>query len=496
MADISDTDKPAAVPPQPTPATEQATSTPPAKQPPAKGPGPGNKPSGGAQRSGRPGYRDSGRKERRESQYTPVPSLEYEMRPGPKLRDLDAEIERELQEALGGGAESMLEEAARGEKQQPSQGEQTPGRKRGKVISIRGADVFIHVPGGRSEGVMTMEQFPEGAPAIGSEVEVHIEGYDRANGLLILTRPGAASAVEDWSAVQEGMTIEARVVDTNKGGLTVDVSGIRGFLPISQIDLFRVEQPEQFLNQKLLCVVTEVNRQERNLIVSRRSYLEKEREEQRVKIWAEIAEGQTREGIVRSVQPFGAFVDMGGVDGLVHVSEMSWVRVKDPTTVLQPGQRVKVQVLRVDHEKRKVSLGMKQLTESPWDNVVERYPPGSVHTGKVSRTTEFGAFVELEPAIEGLVHISELAPRRVYRVTDVVKVDETVKVQVLSVDPAARRMSLSLKAALPKEPEPAAPEEEEEYVPPPPRTSKVPLRGGVGSEKFMLELPSDPKTGP
>ncbi len=243
-------------------------------------------------------------------------------------------------------------------------------------------------------------------------------------------------------------------------------------------------------------MVVEVNRQEHNLIVSRRAYLEKEREEQRERIWAEIAEGQTREGVVRSVQPFGAFVDLGGVDGLLHVSEMSWVRVKDPSTVLQPGQRVKVQVLRIDHEKRKLSLGMKQLMDSPWDHVVDRYPPGSTHTGKVSRTTEFGAFVELEPAIEGLVHISELAPRRVFRVTDIVKVDQEVKVMVLSVDPGARRISLSLRAALPKEPEPvAAEEEEEEYVPPPPRTSKIPLRGGVGNQSFLIEMPKEePKT--
>jgi small subunit ribosomal protein S1 len=473
---MSDTEKPAAPPKQPAAdAAAQPKETPPAK----------------SQAGSR--FRDKSRRERRESQYTPVPSLEHEIRPGPNLRDLDAEIERELQEALGAGdTEGMLAEATRIDKPPQQQAGEAPGRKKGKVVSVRGADVFVRVPGGRSEGVITLLQFPEGPPAVGSEVEIVIEGYDRANGLLLLSRPGAATAVEDWSSVQEGMIVEARVTESNKGGLTVDVNGIRAFLPISQIDLFRVEQPEQYINQKLVCMVTEVNRQEHNLIVSRRAYLEKEREEQRERIWAEIAEGQTRDGVVRSVQPFGAFVDLGGVDGLVHVSEMSWVRVKDPSTVLQLGQRVKVQVLRVDHEKRKLSLGMKQLMDSPWDQVVERYPPGSTHTGKVSRTTEFGAFVELEPAIEGLIHISELAPRRVYRVTDIVKVDQEVKVMVLSVDPDARRLSLSLKAALPKEPEPATvEEEEEEYVPPPPRTSKIPLRGGVGNQSFLIEMPKE-----
>src|ERR1051326_4213000 len=329
-------------------AEKQPEANPTNKPAPAARSSPGERERGAA-RPERPGGRDRSRRERRETQYTPVPSLEHEIRPGPNLRDLDAEIERELQETLGGGdAEGMMAAAARPEKPSASASDQPPGRKKGKVVSIRGADVFVHVPGGRSEGVMSLLQFPDGPPAVGSEVEVIIEGYDRANGLLLLSRPGAATAIEDWSSVQEGMTIEARVTETNKGGLTVDVNGIRGFLPISQVDLFRVEQPEQFINQKLLCLVTEVNRQDRNLIVSRRAYLEKEREVSRAQIWAEIAEGQTREGIVRSVQPFGAFVDLGGVDGLVHVGDMSWVRVKDPTTVLQPGQRVKVQVLKVD----------------------------------------------------------------------------------------------------------------------------------------------------
>ena len=150
------------------------------------------------------------------------------------------------------------------------------------------------------------------------------------------------------------MIVEARVTETNKGGLEVDVNGIRGFMPISQIDLYRVEDVEQYVNQKLLCMVTEVDPEERNLVVSRRALLEKEREENSEKLWAELAEGQVREGIVRSVKEFGAFVDLGGVDGLMHVSEMSWTRVQDATKVVQPGQSVKVVVLRIDREKMKL----------------------------------------------------------------------------------------------------------------------------------------------
>ena len=227
-----------------------------------------------------------------------------------------------------------------------------PGRKKGKVLSVHGQDVFIEVPGGRSQGVLPILQFPEGPPKPGTEVDVSIEGYDGANGLLIMTRLGEA-VVADWSTIAEGMTVEARVLETNKGGLSVDINGIRGFMPISQIDLYRVENADQFVNQRLLCLVTEANQEERNLVVSRRALLEKQREELREKTWNELAEGQVRQGVVRSVRDFGAFVDLGGVDGLLHVSEMSWKRVQDPTQIVQPGQTVKVVVLKIDQETRK-----------------------------------------------------------------------------------------------------------------------------------------------
>jgi small subunit ribosomal protein S1 len=215
--------------------------------------------------------------------------------------------------------------------------------------------------------------------------------------------------------------------------------------------------------------------------------LEKEREENREKLWAQLAEGQVYDGIVRSLKDFGAFVDLGGVDGLLHVSEMSWQRVSDVSKFVQVGQKIKVVVLKIDPEKRKVSLGMKQLTESPWDTADEKYPYGTIVNGKVTRIMDFGAFVELEPGIEGLIHISELSPARVRRVIDVVKAGQDTQVMVLSVDKAQRRVALSLKAALPKEPEPAAEAEEEEVVevkPPRPRTT--PLRGGIGDKPQIV----------
>jgi small subunit ribosomal protein S1 len=408
--------------------------------------------------------------------------MEEEYGAGPRLRDLDAQIESELQEALGGLNEKDL--LGTPEKRQPKEAATAgaPAGKKAKVLAVHAPDVFLDVPGGRTQGVLSLQQFPEGPPAVGTEVDVQIEGYDPSNGLLLLTRKGVVQHA-DWSSVAAGMVVEARVTATNKGGLEVDVNGIRGFMPISQIDLFRVEQPEEYVNQRLRCLVSEVNPAERNLVVSRRELLEREREEARAKLWQELAEGQIREGVVRSVKDFGAFVDLGGVDGLLHVSEMSWTRVQDATDFLKPGQPVKVIVLKIDHERRKVSLGAKQLTPSPWDTADANYPAGSTVKGKVTRLMEFGAFVELEPGVEGLIHISELAPQRVRRTNEVVQPGQEVQVKVLDVDRNNRRISLSLKAALAEAAEADADEEtDEEIEVKPPRPRTTPLRGGIGGE--------------
>jgi small subunit ribosomal protein S1 len=283
------------------------------------------------------------------------------------------------------------------------------------------------------------------------------------------------------------MTVEARVIETNKGGLSVDVNGIRGFMPISQIDRARVENVEQFVNQKLLCIITEVDKEDRNLVVSRRALLEKEREELRKKLWEELAEGQIRTGIVGNVRDFGAFVDLGGVDGLLHVSEISWKRIPDATQVLQVGQMVKVVVLKIDRENQKLSLGLKQLEASPWDNIHDKYSSGRVIKGTVTRTMDFGAFVELEPGIEGLIHISELARNKVWRVTDSVKVGQEVEVKILSVDSEAKRISLSLRGALPQEVVKTEEEEEESIVdePVPERKRNYELKGGMGGSGWI-----------
>jgi small subunit ribosomal protein S1 len=439
--------------------------------------------------------RDGG--ERREPLPDRPPSLEDEQRYAGRVsvKEFDAQIERELEEAMSGlSAKDMYGEPAQQHRPKPA-GDAKPGGLKGKVISVHNADVFVDVPGGRSQGVLPMTQFPDGPPAAGTEVEITIEGYDAANGLLLLSRKGQAQEV-DWSSVAPGMIVEALVTGTNKGGLSVEVNRIRGFMPISQIDLYRVENAEQYVGQRLRCEVQEVKPDEKNLVVSRRILLEREREENREKLWKELAEGQVRQGVVRNIKEFGAFVDLGGVDGLLHIGEMSWARIKDPTEVVQLGQSVKVVILKIDREARKLSLGLKQLQPSPWDNINDKYPHGTRVKGKVTRVQDFGAFVELEPAVEGLIHISELSPSRVRRVTDVVKPGQEVEVVVVSVDPGQRRIGLSLKAALPKEPEPeeaAAPEPEEPVEPPKPRVRTTPLRGGIGSGGPLISLP--PKEG-
>ena len=397
--------------------------------------------------------------------------------------DNDAFIERELEAAMMGITETDLMGGEPMPKRKRGQ-EPLPQMKLGKVFRIHDQDVFIDLPGGIKQGVLSILSFPEGNPVIGQEVEVKIEGFDGANGVMLLSRKGSAVSNANWSTVAVGMTVEARVTGVNKGGLEVDVHGIRGFMPISQIEMFRINELEPYLNQKLVCMVAEVDVASQNLVVSRRDILEKEKAEAKEKLWLELKEGQVREGIVRSVMPFGAFVDLGGVDGLLHISEMSWSRQIDATKLFQSGQKVKVVVLKIDPETRKVGLGFKQLEENPWDVFSRDNRPGIVVTGKVTKLAEFGAFVELSPGIEGLVHLSELSTVRVRRAQDVVKVGQEIQVKIQSMDSETKRISLSIKALTAPEASAAEPEEPEPVVPTKPVRPAPPrnftIRGGIG----------------
>jgi small subunit ribosomal protein S1 len=406
----------------------------------------------------------------------------------PLKRQWDAELDAELEAAMAGFDPSAFDVASprtraadRAHVPKPNRGkEAVPGPQKGKVVSLRGKSVFIDL-GAKSEGVVPIEQFQGTLPNPGDLIDVVVDRFDTDEGLLLLSLKGAAVEA-NWENIHRGMIVEARVTKTNKGGLEVDVDGIRGFMPIGQIDINRVEDAAVFVSQRLRAVVTEANPRERNLVVSRRELLERERAELREKTWASLEEGQVRKGVVRSIKDFGAFVDIGGVDGLLHIAEMSWARLSSAADLLKVGQEVEVKVLKIDRQTNKVSFGLKQLTPSPWDCVDETYSRGMTVKGKVTRVMEFGAFVELEPGIEGLIHISELAQNRVRRVADIVKPDQEVEVRILKIDPEAKKISLSLRPSptAPVEPETEEDEADDEMPLParPPR--KVPLKGGLG----------------
>ena len=306
---------------------------------------------------------------------------------------------------------------------------------------------------------------------------------------------GAAQAVSDWSSVALHMIVEVKCTGVNKNGsgLLVEISGIKGFMPISQIDLYRVEDPNQFVVQTLKGEVVELNREERNLIVSRKALMEREREAQREKFWSELDVGQVRTGVVRGLQPFGAFVDLGGADGLIPVSEMSWKRIAHPNEVLTVGQRVEVVVKKMDPEARRISLSLRQLLANPWDSFAAQNRPGTRINGTVTRLTEFGAFVELAPGIEGLIHISELSTERSKRVRDVVTEGQEVEVQIMNIDTEARRVALSMKtimAGAQAEQYAADDAEQEEDAAAAAermanRTANPNLRGGIGGARFV-----------
>jgi len=295
-----------------------------------------------------------------------------------------------------------------------------------------------------------------------------------------------AAQVEDWSDLEEGMVVEARVTGHNSGGLECEVNHIRGFIPVSQISLFRVENLEEFADEKFRCLVSEVNPRRGNLVLSRRAVLEREREEAKQKLLATLEPGQVFEGVVRKLMDFGAFVDLGsGVDGLLHISQMSWARINHPREVVSEGQSIKVKILKYDPQTGRIGLAYRDMLPDPWREAEMKFPPGSQAKGKVMKIMDFGAFVELEPGVEGLVHISELSHKRVWRVTDVVKEGDEVEVMVKSVDPQTRRIALSMKDLI--EPpqdekkakqgeEPGQPAEKSKRRQPP----SEPLKGGLG----------------
>ncbi len=289
-------------------------------------------------------------------------------------RQWDADLDAELEAAMAGFDADTLYAGNTGTRTRAADRANVPkggagqesrqGLQKGKVVAVRGKSVFVDL-GAKSEGVIPIEQFGENPiPAVGDPIEFHVDHFDTAEGLLILSLKGAAVEAS-WENLKRGLVVEAKVTKTNKGGLDVEVDGIRGFLPIGQIDINRVEDAAIYVGHKFKVMVTEANQREKNLVVSRRDIIEQERAEAREKTWKELEEGQTRTGVVRSVKEFGAFVDLGGVDGLLHIGDMSWARLKDVGNLVKPGDKVDVKILKIDRTTQKVSLGLKQLTPEP-----------------------------------------------------------------------------------------------------------------------------------
>ncbi|MFO0949167.1 MAG: S1 RNA-binding domain-containing protein [Planctomycetota bacterium] len=329
-------------------------------------------------------------------------------------RLLDDDIEGEMEAALAAfDTGKMMEGPEAPKAQKPAKrptaekAEEDSDKRSVRVLSVRGDDVFVDL-GLKSEGVVSILQFEKSPPQPGDIVELILDHYDSQNDLYILRRPGTVQEA-DWGSVAKGMIVDAQVKKVNKGGLEVTVNGIRGFMPAGQVDLAHIADQSVFVGQTLRSEVTEVNLSSRNLIVSRKAILERERAEKARATLQELAVGQIKDGVVRKIMDFGAFVDIGGVDGLIHVSQMSWQKVHHPRDVLSEGQSVRVAIVSFDPESKKIGLSLRQLSDSPWVKAAETYRPGTIVTGKVSKLM-ISAFAELEPAIEGLIQAFPNSP--------------------------------------------------------------------------------------
>jgi small subunit ribosomal protein S1 len=326
---------------------------------------------------------------------------------------------------------------------------------KGTVTAIE-KDLAVIDVGLKVEGRVPLKEFGararEGSLKPGDEVEVFVERVENALGEAMLSREKARRE-ESWSRLEEkfdaGEKVEGMIFNQVKGGFTVDLDGAVAFLPRSQVDIRPIRDVTPLMNTPQPFQILKMDRRRGNIVVSRRSVLEESRAEQRSEIVQNLEEGQVVEGVVKNVTDYGAFVDLGGIDGLLHVTDMAWRRVNHPSEILNIGQTVKVQIIRVNQETHRISLGMKQLESDPWQDIEQKFPVGARVTGRVTNITDYGAFVELEPGIEGLIHISEMSwTKKNVHPGKIVSTSQEVDVMVLEVDPAKRRISLGLKQTL------------------------------------------------
>ena len=323
----------------------------------------------------------------------------------------------------------------------------------GTVVRVDKDEVLVDI-GYKSEGVIPVAELsirrsvnPADEVSVGEEIDALVMTKEDAEGRLILSKKRARFELA-WKniegAAESGEPVDGRVIEVVKGGLILDL-GVRGFLPASLVDIRRVQDLDEFLGKELRCKVIELNRSRNNVVLSRRAVLEDERKEMRQAILDRLNPGDVVEGQISNIVDFGAFVDLDGMDGLIHISELSWCHVNHPSEVLEIGQNVKVKVLDIDRERQRISLGLKQTQSDPWQQVLENYSEEDVVEGRVTKVVTFGAFVEILPGVEGLVHISELAQHHVENPREVVSQGEAVNVLIIEIDGERRRLSLSLK---------------------------------------------------
>ena len=323
----------------------------------------------------------------------------------------------------------------------------------GTVVRVDKDEVLVDI-GYKSEGVIPVSELsirrsvnPADEVSVGEEIDALVMTKEDAEGRLILSKKRARFELA-WKAIEaaaeSGEAVNGRVIEVVKGGLILDL-GVRGFLPASLVDIRRVQDLDEFTGKELRCKVIELNRSRNNVVLSRRAVLEDERKEMRQAILDRLNPGDVVDGQISNIVDFGAFVDLDGMDGLIHISELSWSHVNHPSEVLEIGQTVKVKVLDIDRERQRISLGLKQTQSDPWQQVLEHYHEEDVVEGRVTKVVTFGAFVEILPGVEGLVHISELAQHHVENPREVVSQGDPVNVLILEIDGDRRRLSLSLK---------------------------------------------------
>jgi small subunit ribosomal protein S1 len=320
----------------------------------------------------------------------------------------------------------------------------------GKIVDIRNEEVVVDI-GYKSEGIISMQEFSDATEFdVGDRIEVLLESVDEAGGGIVLSKR-KADRIRGWQRIveshKEGDTVRGRVLKKIKGGLLVDI-GVPVFLPASQVAIRRTNDVGEFIGKDIEARIIKIDEPRMNIVISRRKLIEEQRDELKKHLLAEIQPGQIRQGVVKNIADFGAFVDLGGIDGLLHITDMSWSRLNHPSEMLSIDDEVEVMVLRVDHERERIALGLKQKFPSPWETVELKFPVGSRVMGKVVNVMPYGAFVKLEDGIEGLVHISEMSwSKRVAHPSEVVKVGDSVEVVVLDINKEKQEISLGMKQA-------------------------------------------------